>query len=157
MSFSQAIRSGFANYVNFAGRAARSEYWYWVLFVSLVGIAATALDRAFVANRHGPLEVVWHLATVLPSLALGVRRLHDTDRSGWWLVAVFAASAALVVFFVFVGLPFVPMAITVIGALVLIYWLVLFWWFCQPGTRGPNSYGADPFGAAGDITPRPTA
>ncbi|HXW41759.1 MAG TPA: DUF805 domain-containing protein [Xanthobacteraceae bacterium] len=152
MGFSQAIRSGFANYVNFAGRAVRSEYWYWVLFVALVGVAALLLDSAFIANRHGPFQAVWHLVTLLPGIAVAVRRLHDTDRSGWWLAAVFAATAALAAVFVFVlRSPILPMAIIVIGALVLI------WWFCQPGTRGPNSYGPDPFGAAGHLSPPPAA
>ncbi len=152
MSFTEAIRSGFANYVNFTGRAVRSEYWYWVLFVSLVGIAAIVLDLAFLGHRHGPLELAWHVATFLPGLALAVRRLHDTDRSGWWLALVFAVIAASAAFFAFVSpSPFLPIVILVICSLVLLYW------FCQPGTRGPNRYGPDPFGAAGHISPPPTA
>jgi uncharacterized membrane protein YhaH (DUF805 family) len=85
MNFWQAVASGFSNYVKFSGRAIRSEYWYWVLFVLMVTLAATLLDVAIVKHRHGPLESVWQLITFMPGLALAVRRLHDIDRTGWWI------------------------------------------------------------------------
>lgn len=92
MNFWQAVASGFSNCVKFSGRAIRSEYWYWVLFVSVVSVATVLFDVAIVKHRHGPLEGVWHLVTFLPGLPVAIRRLHDIDRSGWWiaLLPIFA-------------------------------------------------------------------
>jgi len=84
MTFSEAISSGFRNYVGFSGRASRSEFWYWVLFSVLVSIALSIIDLALLSGKTTVLSSIWSLATLLPSLAVGVRRLHDTDRSGWW-------------------------------------------------------------------------
>ena len=119
MTFQEAIASGFRNYVNFSGRAPRSEYWYWVLFVVLVSIALSILDRAvFPFSEISPLSTIWSLAAFLPGLAVSVRRLHDTDHVGWWLLLWF----------------------TIIGIIVLIVW------YCTPGTPGANRFGPDPFG-----------
>jgi uncharacterized membrane protein YhaH (DUF805 family) len=118
MNFIQAIGSGFSNYVNFSGRAARAEYWLWVLFTVIGGIAAGILDAAlwgYDATGGSPLNAVFDVITFLPSLAIGVRRLHDIDRTGWWLL----------------------IALTGIGILVLIYWA------CVKGTAGPNRFGPD--------------
>jgi len=125
MNFTQAISSGFSNYVNFAGRAIRSEYWYWVLFVVIASIVASIIDAVLGIRLFNP---IFGLAILLPSIAIGVRRLHDIDRSGWWLL-----------------LNFIPL----IGAIVLIIW------FCSRGTEGANRFGPDLLGALGQISPRP--
>ncbi|MBX4930669.1 DUF805 domain-containing protein [Rhizobium bangladeshense] len=78
MGFGQAIGSYFKNYVNFSGRAGRSEFWYPTLFVFLVAIGL------YVVDRSGTLNLIWWLATFLPSIAMAARRLHDSNRSGWW-------------------------------------------------------------------------
>jgi uncharacterized membrane protein YhaH (DUF805 family) len=108
------------NYVVFSGRASRSEFWYWILFTVLVSIALSIIDVGLVSGNTSVLSSIWSLATFLPSLALGVRRLHDTDRSGWWWL-----------------IAFVPL----IGIIVLI----VFW--CLEGTPGQNRFGSDPLGA----------
>jgi len=88
MGFKEAISYGFRHYVGFNGRAARSEYWFWTLFVFLLWIVALLLDLTVLAmfNTTGvPVMIVLAiLATLLPSLAVSARRLHDIDRSGWW-------------------------------------------------------------------------
>jgi uncharacterized membrane protein YhaH (DUF805 family) len=119
MTFGEAITSGFSNYVNFTGRAARSEFWYWALFTFLVGIAVDAVDYSM-GSGSGLLSELWGLATLLPNLAVGARRLHDTDRSGFWLF---------------------------LGLLPLIGWIVLVVWWCLKGTNGSNRYGSDPLAA----------
>jgi uncharacterized membrane protein YhaH (DUF805 family) len=154
MNFQQAIQSGFANYANFRGRAVRSEYWYWTLFVSLVTFAAIALDAVIVHHRHWPLEIIWHLATVVPGFAVSTRRLHDIDRSGWWIVAMFIAAFSLALIFFFIENPVLPIVVLLFFFL-LLYIAVLIYWFCELGTPGPNRYGPDPFGADGHISPRP--
>jgi uncharacterized membrane protein YhaH (DUF805 family) len=118
MTFTQAISSGFQNYVTFTGRAARSEYWYWVLFAFLVSVVTGALDHLIFPNLWSisPLNSLAGLALFLPGLAVTVRRLHDLDRTGWWVLLV----------------------LTVIGIVVLLAW------FCMRGTVGPNQYGPDP-------------
>ena len=118
MTFTQAIASGFQNYVTFRGRAPRSEYWYWVLFVLLVSIAAGILDAAlFPLVEVSPLVSVAGLLFLLPGLAVSIRRLHDLDRSGWWYLILF-----------------IP----------LIGWVVLIIWACMRGTVGANRFGPDP-------------
>jgi uncharacterized membrane protein YhaH (DUF805 family) len=116
MTFTQAIRSGFANYFNFSGRALRSEFWWWQLFTLLVAFGAGMIDGAFNLNAD-VIAYLWALAILLPGLAVSVRRLHDTDMSGWWLFALM--------------IPF-------IGGVLLIAW------FISEGTLGTNRFGADP-------------
>ncbi len=132
MNFGQAIKAGFSNYVNFSSRAIRSEYWFWVLFTLIGEAVAAGIDAVLFNSSPGgfsPLYSLFGLATVLPSLAVGIRRLHDIDRTGWWLL----------------------LALTGVGAFVLIYWA------CQKGTPGPNRFGPDPFAMLGQISPRPAA
>jgi uncharacterized membrane protein YhaH (DUF805 family) len=119
MNFQQAVQSGFSNYVNFRGRASRSEFWWFQLFLLLAGIVAALLDLFTNTNLLGdsPLATLFWLATIIPDLAVTVRRLHDTDSSGWWIL-----------------LGLIPF----IGIIVLIVW------WCRKGTRGYNRFGADP-------------
>lgn len=88
MSFGEAIKSFWSKYATFSGRARRSEYWYAWLFVSLIAAAV-----AIVAPGHdgdsSAASNLWSLATLVPGLAMGARRLHDTGRSAknlWWLL-----------------------------------------------------------------------
>jgi uncharacterized membrane protein YhaH (DUF805 family) len=119
MNFQQAVQSGFSNYVNFRGRASRSEFWWFQLFLLLGGIVAALLDLFANTNLLGgsPLATLFWLATIIPDLAVTVRRLHDTDSSGWWIL-----------------LGLIPF----IGIIVLIVW------WCRIGTRGYNRFGTDP-------------
>lgn len=132
MSFSEAIRTVLSKYSDFSGRAMRSEYWWWTLFVFLLTIATGIIDQLAISPGLGYepfadetpeiLTMIVSLALLIPGLAVAVRRLHDTERSGWWLLIMF-----------------VPL----IGLLVLIYWFVL------RGTEGPNRFGPDPLQDAG--------
>ena len=118
MNFGQAIKSGFSHYVTFSGRASRSEYWFWVLFAALGGLVTAMLDAAIFGYNPGvsPLNGIFGLVIFLPGLAVAARRLHDTDRTAWWLL----------------------LALTGIGAILLIVW------FCFKGTPGPNRFGDKP-------------
>ena len=90
MNFRQAISSGFANYVNFFGRATAPEFWFWILFCMLGAVATETVDGAVFIPHPGlsPLNTLFTLAVLVPSLAVMVRRLHDTGRTGWWLLLV---------------------------------------------------------------------
>jgi uncharacterized membrane protein YhaH (DUF805 family) len=116
MNFGQAISSGFSNYVGFGGRACRSEYWFWTLFAVIVSAVTAGIDGV---TGIPVTNTIAGLALFLPGLAVSVRRLHDLDRTGWWLLLVF----------------------TVIGIFVLLYW------DCVKGTDGPNRFGPDPLPA----------
>lgn len=115
MSFTQAIKTCFSKYVDFTGRAPRSELWWFVLFTFLVSIALSMVDAALLGSGGMPMfSSLWSLAVLLPSLAVGARRLHDTDRSGWWLL---------------------------IGLIPLIGFIVLIVFYVQKGTEGQNRFG----------------
>jgi uncharacterized membrane protein YhaH (DUF805 family) len=87
MGFTEAISSGFSNYVGFAGRASRSEYWYWTLFAIIVALVAIVIDIVvFPDMEMRPVNTIVGLALFLPGLAVAARRLHDLNQSGWWLL-----------------------------------------------------------------------
>ena len=115
MTMPQAIRSAFARWCTFSGRAGGSEYWWFVLFGAIAFAFAGLLDHA-VFGRYGLCWGICTLVFLTPYLAVAVRRLHDTNRSGWWLLLVF-----------------VPL-----GNIVLLIW------FCTPSTSGPNRFGPRP-------------
>ena len=127
MDFVPAVTNGFQNYATFTGRAARSEYWYWVLFNVIVSVVTTLIDYVvFPASEWSPINSLGMLALLVPSLAVSARRLHDIDRTAWWLL---------------IGL-------TLIGGFLLLYWAFV------KGTDGPNQYGPDPL-AGGAALARP--
>ena len=119
MGFQDAVRTVFGKYATISGRAARSEYWWWVLFVVLVNAVLATVDQALFGAETRILSAVFSLATLLPSICVAGRRLHDRDMSAWWLLLWFV--------------PFVG-------------WLVLLYFYVMPGTQGPNSFGPDPLG-----------
>ena len=115
MSFGEAIGSGFSKYVVFNGRSSRSEYWWWTLFVIIGYIVFAVVDG--IIGTYPLLYLLWALAVFLPGLAVTVRRLHDIDKSGWWIL---------------------------FGLIPLIGGIMLLIWFVSRGTEGPNQYGEDP-------------
>jgi uncharacterized membrane protein YhaH (DUF805 family) len=94
MSFTQAIASGFSNYATFSGRASHSEFWFWLLFAMIGAISANIVDTAVFVYHNGisplnsPLNSIFTLIMLSPSLAVATRRLHDIDRTGWWMLLV---------------------------------------------------------------------
>ena len=113
MGFGEAVSSGFRNYTNFEGRALRSEYWYWYLFAILAYAIAAVVD-GIVIGSVGIFYGVTVLGLLLPNIAVGIRRMHDIDKSGWNLLWSL---------------------IPILGGLYVLYLTV------QPGTAGPNRYG----------------
>ena len=122
-------------FADFSGRARRREFWSWVLFVwiamfalmildSMLGLGGSATGYAEGGSvgfnlKGGLLTLLFAVAALIPSLSVSVRRLHDVGKSGWMLL-----------------LWLIP----------LLGWLYLLYLYLQPGTAGPNAYGADPKG-----------
>lgn len=111
VSMGEAVTLFFTNYVNFSGRSNRGEYWWAFLAIFLISLGLSILDMALGIGLLGGL---FSLATLLPGLAIGARRLHDIDKSGWWLL---------------------------IGLIPLVGFLVLIYFFVQPPNPGPNRFG----------------
>ena len=112
----------FRRYFDFSGRSRRLEYWLFVLFICIADLVLRFLEASYFsalspAFRFEILPLVFGILTFIPSLSVSVRRLHDTDRSGWWLL---------------------------LGFLPIIGWIWLIILFCLSGTDGENSYDSDP-------------
>ncbi|WP_345852246.1 DUF805 domain-containing protein [Shewanella algae] len=101
-------------YADFTGRARRTEYWMFTLFYIIFSLVVSAIDYALGTTVLG---LIYSLGLLLPSIAVAARRLHDTDRSGWWQL-----------------LAFIP----------IIGWIVLLVFYCQDSEVGENRFGSNP-------------
>ena len=126
MNFTAAIRSFWSRFADFKGRSRRSEYWYVQLFLVVTNLAVAGIDLAlmdgdvdrFIANGGGGIVgLIWIFATIVPALAVLIRRLHDTGKPGWWAL---------------VGV------IPLVGAIVLLVFTV------TDSSPGENRYGTSP-------------
>jgi uncharacterized membrane protein YhaH (DUF805 family) len=145
-------------YADFTGRASRAEYWWYVLALVIadlvLGIIESILGiRHMIFYAYGPLTALLLLATVVPSIAVAVRRLHDTGRSGWWVLlpivpyglAIVIGGPAMMAGGLMAGLGIAALFLFIglICALVLLVFMVL------PSQAGDNRYGANPHGEGG--------
>ena len=133
MTFSESIKTCLSKFVTWEGRASRSEYWFFVLFNVVCIIAASVIDNVLGTTfkfmnpvsgmeqslGYGYVYCLVALALFLPNLAAMVRRLHDTNRSGWWYWIILIPLVGVILFLV---------------------------WMCSRGTVGNNNYGSDPLG-----------
>ena len=117
-------------YAVISGRARRKEYWMFTLFNFIVSIAVGILDGMFGLrigdSTAGVLQSLYGLAVFIPGFAVSVRRLHDTGRSGWWMLLLF---------------------IPIIG------WIIYIVFLCQDSTPGENTYGSNPKGI-NEVSPK---
>ncbi len=124
MSFGQAISSVFKNYANFNGRARRSEFWFFALFSLIIYLAASVINYLIAGSSDttsiiGIIYLLYSLATILPSLAVSWRRLHDIGKSGAYIL--------------FILIP-------------LVGWIFLLAWFVKDSDIGENRFGPNPKG-----------
>ncbi|WP_421287369.1 DUF805 domain-containing protein [Aeromonas veronii] len=124
-------------YAVFSGRARRTEYWMFVLCNVIVMQLLGMVDKLIGGDKEF-ISGIYSLAVLLPSLAVAVRRLHDTDRSGWWLLLVLVPIIGILVPTIGTLVPTIGTLVPIIGTLVLIYFMV-----CN-GQQGPNRFGDDP-------------
>jgi uncharacterized membrane protein YhaH (DUF805 family) len=123
MNFFDAVKTCFVKYTNFSDRASRSECWLFVLFTCVVSLILGFLDALIAGvpsmdydGAVSPLGMIWSIATFIPLLSVNVRRLHDVNRPGWWLL----------------------IELTVIGILLILFWC------CKKGDEGENRFGPKP-------------
>lgn len=112
----EAFSRAFSNYATFSGRSSRAEYWWFVLAGLIISVVLIIIDLSAFGPyaQFQPFSSLWSLAVLLPNLAIGARRLHDINKSGWWLL-----------------ISLVPL----LGVILLLVW------FCQPGDDRPNDFG----------------
>lgn len=107
MNLGEAISSVFSKYATFSGRARRSEYWFWMLCfyaIIFVGAFLDGIVSGMSGTESSPVSLVLAVVVLglfLPTWAVRVRRLHDTDRSGWWLLIAFVPLVGTIVLFIF--------------------------------------------------------
>ena len=116
MDFQTSIKTCFSKYADFSGRALRSELWFFALFILLGSIVTVILDvmvLGYSVESYGPLNLIFGVAIIIPSIAVTARRLHDVNRSGWWQL----------------------IELTIIGILLILVWNV------TEGEKKKNKYG----------------
>jgi len=121
VGFSEAIQLGFQRWSDFRGRSTRAEYWWFLLFGFAASAIATAVDLGL--GLGGILEGLTSLVLIVPSLAVGARRLHDINKTGWWQLGLLGY-------------------ILVIPGLVAM--VLLWYWAAQPSDQGSNRFGPQP-------------
>ena len=95
VSFSDAVKLGFQGYFKFNGRSTRAEFWWWQLFLLITGIMGALIDVA-IGNDY--FTSIFFFGILIPSWAVLVRRLHDTNKTGWWILIMFIPFAGIVLF-----------------------------------------------------------
>ena len=136
MDFITAIKTCGQKYTDFTGRATRREFWFFTLFVQLLFLCSAVLDP-YVAGVdpenyfeiYGPVTLIIQIVTLLPSLSVMARRLHDSGTNGWWML----------------------LALTGLGLIPLVYWL------CRPSDKESNDFGESPVSNCGDGATEPAS
>jgi|SRR5210317_116198 len=116
MNIQTAVKTCFSKYATFSGRASRSEYWFFYLFTIIASIVTWVIDTmllGYSAEDTGAISLIFQIIIILPSIAVGARRLHDIGKSGWWQLLI----------------------LTLIGIILLIVW------FATIGSSKKNNYG----------------
>ncbi len=170
MGFVEATRVCFTKYFVFSGRASRPEYWWFFLFVIIVSVVLSVIDTTVfgtdleTSDSSGPLSSIFQLMVLVPLLAAGWRRLHDSGRPGWYLLLPAALSLAttfmllggVAVFSVletgvedpdtlrrpaeFLG----GIGLMVVVVLQVVLAIMMIWWLTRPSEQGTNAYGPPP-------------
>ena len=116
-SFSEAMKLYFTRAFDFQGRSTRAEFW-WARLMFLIGYVALSLLAVSLGELAVFVFLIAFIIIIIPDISLSIRRLHDTDKTGWWYL----------------------LALVPFGGLILLFF------FCAAGTSGPNKFGEDPYG-----------
>ena len=141
-------------YAGFSGRASRSEFWWYALLVIVAAVVGMILDSALslapIVLLYGPLTLAVLVATFIPTIAAQLRRLHDTNRSGWWLLAFYILYCGYLYLTlgnmeaIAAGDMSSLASVGMVAIVMLIYSIVLIVFYVMKGTTGDNRYGPDP-------------
>jgi len=153
-------------YVDFSGRSSRSEFWFFILFYIIIVILATVIDATILGSQMGQgigiLSGIVMLVHIIPGLAVSVRRLHDIDRTGFWVLLFVLAPALIWIVGLLImggsilmmmggtdasaaaGFATMGMGFLVIGLIILAIVILAIVFYVTPGTLGPNTYGPPP-------------
>lgn len=142
------MTSPFRKYADFTGRATRREFWFFIVLYSVAVLAANFFDaldgqRVVVAARMGAAELTVSILLLLPLLSTSARRLHDSDRSGWWMMLLYVPYVG------WVAAQDRPDAELVVAGAILVGFVALMILFLLPGSPMENRFGPNPRGVSG--------
>ena len=157
MTFIESVSSCFRKYGTFSGRASRSEFWFFILFLVILGTITTIIEAklypppeipgeevffaiGFRFSLDSPVSAIFTLLCLPPLLSVTARRLHDGDKSGWWQI-IRAAPVLIVIPFVITGVEalfFIGFVMTIALFILVLIWLI------KKGTDGEYRFGRDP-------------
>ncbi len=161
MNFTTAVKTCLRKYFVFSGRASRSEFWWFYLFTVVLGAVGGFIDGILAGSGVIPLLAgmgifggLASLFTIIPSLAAATRRLHDTGRSGWWLVCFWILIVVMIFLATAVGATEsaasgVLLIISLLAVIGLSITMLVF--YCLDSQDGPNKYGPHPLHETNEI------
>ena len=145
MSFQDAVKQVLRKYADFSGRATRAEFWWWKLAVYIASFILAIIDGSILSFSQGgaysPLQMIFGLAILLPSLAVTARRLHDIGKTGWWQLVWIAIAV----------IAWIPFIIGLIVLLVRIFGVLEGGWYSYAPMSEGNFSGGQSFGVSLDV------
>lgn len=149
MGFIEATKTCLKKYFQMSGRASRSEYWWFFLAIIIATVIAALMDLMLFdtpknIDESGPIEGIVGLLLIIPNFTASIRRLHDTNRSGWYLLVPLAG----VIFAIFVG-KMIGSTLgqggpIIVGIIIILSFLLPIWWQTRPSNANPNKFGPNP-------------
>ena len=145
MDLITAIKTCFKKYFVFKGRAKRSEYWWFFLFYILAGVASQLLDVVVLGQsfwiNYGPINTIVNLILIIPILSAGARRLHDTNRSGWWQLLSLIGLAIAYYQKDMLTNGLITSSYFILWILALGIYILLIVWLASEGKKKKNKFG----------------
>ena len=147
MEFAPAVRRCLTEkYCSFKGRASRSEFWWFALFMLLINVAVNLVSGFLPSAAGNGLSALVSLAFILPNIGVTARRLHDRNLSGWWQLAPIVPTILLLAMIFTMSVAEAALVLVCLLAAAAGIWLFVM--LILPGTPGPNRFGPDPLRSA---------
>ena len=146
MTFSESIKTVvFKKYATFKGRASRSEYWWYMLFASLISLLGAVIASTLYGDPSELtlFDIVW-LLIFLPGLAVGIRRLHDVNKSGWWLLYPWLGLILVPIASLFDDTSLMDSMVVISFSLMTLGYLYVLYLAIKKSDSGENQYGKNP-------------
>ena len=146
MTFTESIKTVvFKKYATFKGRASRSEYWWYMLFASLISLLGAVIASTLYGDPSELtlFDIVW-LLIFLPGLAVGIRRLHDVNKSGWWLLYPWLGLILVPIASLFDDTSLMDSMVVISFSLMTLGYLYVLYLAIKKSDSGENQYGKNP-------------